>query len=192
VSLCSSLLPLSFPPGVVDVCLIPEVPFKLEKLLEYVGEVLDKKGNAVVCVAEGAGQVRVRGASGVASVRRTRASKRFPYSSKRRQSVCNIRRTTLPSVLSMSECICWWCAAPSRLPNTNQTQDILAKGNTAKDASGNAILADVGLWMRDEFKKYFKVRQTVAGRQACGWVGGRAGRQEPGRQAGRHTYRMAG
>lgn len=49
-------------------CLIPEVPFKLEKLLEYVGEVLDKKGNAVVCVAEGAGQVRgaerLRGAEG--------------------------------------------------------------------------------------------------------------------------------
>lgn len=38
-------------------CLIPEVPFSLEKLQEYVGEVLDKKGNAVVCVAEGAGQV---------------------------------------------------------------------------------------------------------------------------------------
>jgi 6-phosphofructokinase 1 len=50
---------------VVDVCLIPEVPFSLEKLLSYLGEVLDKKGNAVVCVAEGAGQVRgVRGGSG--------------------------------------------------------------------------------------------------------------------------------
>ncbi len=35
-------------------------------------------------------------------------------------------------------------------------QDILAQGSTAKDASGNAILADVGLWLRDEFKKYFK------------------------------------
>jgi 6-phosphofructokinase 1 len=43
---------------VVDVCLIPEVRFSLEKLLAYLGEVLDKKGNAVVCVAEGAGQVR--------------------------------------------------------------------------------------------------------------------------------------
>lgn len=39
-------------------CLIPEVTFSLDKLLEYVGEVLEKKGNAVVCVAEGAGQVR--------------------------------------------------------------------------------------------------------------------------------------
>jgi hypothetical protein len=44
--------------GVVDVCLIPEVSFSLEKLLAYLGEVLNKKGNAVVCVAEGAGQVR--------------------------------------------------------------------------------------------------------------------------------------
>lgn len=39
-------------------CLIPEVPFSLDKLCAYVGEVLEKKGNAVVCVAEGAGQVR--------------------------------------------------------------------------------------------------------------------------------------
>lgn len=37
-------------------------------------------------------------------------------------------------------------------------QDILAAGSHATDASGNAILADVGLWMRDECKKHFKVR----------------------------------
>jgi hypothetical protein len=36
-------------------------------------------------------------------------------------------------------------------------QDILAAGSTATDASGNAILADVGTWLRDEFKKHFKV-----------------------------------
>lgn len=35
-------------------------------------------------------------------------------------------------------------------------QDLLAAGSTATDASGNAILADVGPWLRDEFKKYFK------------------------------------
>lgn len=40
----------------------------------------------------------------------------------------------------------------------DDVQDILAQGSTARDASGNAILADVGLWLRDEFKKYFKVR----------------------------------
>jgi 6-phosphofructokinase len=42
---------------VVDVCLIPEVSFNLDKLKAYVKEVLDRKGHAVVCVAEGAGQV---------------------------------------------------------------------------------------------------------------------------------------
>lgn len=36
-------------------------------------------------------------------------------------------------------------------------QDLLAAGTTATDASGNAILADVGPWLRDEFKKFFKV-----------------------------------
>jgi 6-phosphofructokinase 1 len=40
-------------------------------------------------------------------------------------------------------------------------QDILAAGSTATDASGNAILADVGTWLRDEFKKHFKVRYSL-------------------------------
>lgn len=46
--------------GVVDVCLIPEVPFALHGdfgLLAYVEKVLSAKGNAVICVAEGAAQV---------------------------------------------------------------------------------------------------------------------------------------
>lgn len=42
--------------GVVDVCLIPEVPFKMEKLVDYVRKIVDTKGHCVVCVAEGAGQ----------------------------------------------------------------------------------------------------------------------------------------
>jgi len=45
--------------GVVDACLIPEVPFKLhgEKgLLKYLEGVVKAKGHCVVCVAEGAGQ----------------------------------------------------------------------------------------------------------------------------------------
>ena len=49
------------PSGAVDVCLIPEVTFKLEKLYQYVEQVLDRQGYAVVCVAEGAGQVGVQG-----------------------------------------------------------------------------------------------------------------------------------
>ena len=44
--------------GVVDVVLIPEVPFELDLLLEYVGKTLDNKGHVVLCVAEGAGQAR--------------------------------------------------------------------------------------------------------------------------------------
>jgi 6-phosphofructokinase 1 len=44
--------------GVVDVCLIPEVHFSLDKLKACVASVLEKKGHCVVCVAEGAGQVR--------------------------------------------------------------------------------------------------------------------------------------
>jgi len=45
--------------GVVDACLIPEVPFKLDGpkgLFGHVRRVLDAKGYCVVCVAEGAGQ----------------------------------------------------------------------------------------------------------------------------------------
>lgn len=49
--------------GVVDVCLIPEVPFSLDGemgLYAYVRTLLDRKGHAVICVAEGAGQVGPR------------------------------------------------------------------------------------------------------------------------------------
>ena len=43
--------------GVVDVCLIPEVAFALDKLTAHVKSILKEKGHCVVCVAEGAGQV---------------------------------------------------------------------------------------------------------------------------------------
>jgi 6-phosphofructokinase 1 len=45
--------------GVVDACLIPEVPFRLsgpKGLFGHIRRVLDAKGYCVVCVAEGAGQ----------------------------------------------------------------------------------------------------------------------------------------
>ena len=42
--------------GVVDICLIPEVPFTIPKLCAAVEAVLDRQGHCVVCVAEGAGQ----------------------------------------------------------------------------------------------------------------------------------------
>lgn len=45
--------------GMVDICLIPEVPFKLHGeggMLSYLEKVLAERGNALICVAEGAGQ----------------------------------------------------------------------------------------------------------------------------------------
>lgn len=42
--------------GVVDVCLIPEVPFKLDKLCKFVAKIVKAKGHCVVCIAEGCGQ----------------------------------------------------------------------------------------------------------------------------------------
>lgn len=45
--------------GVVDAVVVPEVPFELggaDGLLAYLGQVLDDRGHAVVCVAEGAYQ----------------------------------------------------------------------------------------------------------------------------------------
>ena len=45
----------------VDACLIPEVPFVLhgEKgLIKYIEGVLQARGHAVICIAEGAGQAR--------------------------------------------------------------------------------------------------------------------------------------
>jgi 6-phosphofructokinase 1 len=42
--------------GVVDVCLIPEVPFALPRLLAHVRSLLAAKDHCVICCAEGAGQ----------------------------------------------------------------------------------------------------------------------------------------
>eukprot|EP00873_Tetraselmis_striata_P010409 jgi/Tetstr1/430673/TSEL_020466.t1 len=42
--------------GVVDLCLIPETKFSMDKVAAHVQSIIDKKGHAVICVAEGAGQ----------------------------------------------------------------------------------------------------------------------------------------
>lgn len=50
--------------GQIDICLIPEVPFELQGshgVLNHLKYLLETKGSAVICVAEGAGQVRVKG-----------------------------------------------------------------------------------------------------------------------------------
>lgn len=47
--------------GQIDICLIPEAPFKLEGpngVLVHLEYLLKTKGNAVICVAEGAGQIK--------------------------------------------------------------------------------------------------------------------------------------
>ena len=44
--------------GVVDICLIPEITFTMTKLTKHIEVILERKGHCVVCVAEGAGQVR--------------------------------------------------------------------------------------------------------------------------------------
>ncbi|XP_019182840.1 PREDICTED: ATP-dependent 6-phosphofructokinase 5, chloroplastic [Ipomoea nil] len=78
--------------GQIDICLIPEVPFNLHGphgVLRHLKYLLETKGSAVLCVAEGAGQ--------------------------------------------------------SFLQKTNAT-----------DASGNAVLGDIGVHIQQEVKKYFK------------------------------------
>jgi 6-phosphofructokinase 1 len=44
--------------GVVDCCLIPEIHFDVEVLAAHIENVISKKGHCVICIAEGAGQVR--------------------------------------------------------------------------------------------------------------------------------------
>lgn len=50
--------------GLVDVCLIPEVRFKLDGdngLVQHLERLLELKGHAMICVAEGAAQVGFKG-----------------------------------------------------------------------------------------------------------------------------------
>ncbi|KAI8112957.1 hypothetical protein M9434_004276 [Picochlorum sp. BPE23] len=42
--------------GVVDICLIPEVEYRLDSVLMYLESILERKGHAVICIAEGAGE----------------------------------------------------------------------------------------------------------------------------------------
>ena len=57
--------------GVVDVCLIPEVPFELDSLLDHVAKIVDKRGHVVICTAEGAGQARYAQSAAPSAVRCT-------------------------------------------------------------------------------------------------------------------------
>ncbi|KAL4540856.1 hypothetical protein Ndes2526B_g05416 [Nannochloris sp. 'desiccata'] len=42
--------------GLVDICLIPEVPFRIDAVVAYLETILERKGHAVICIAEGAAQ----------------------------------------------------------------------------------------------------------------------------------------
>lgn len=77
--------------GVVDICLIPEIGFTEDKLMGCIQQIIDRRGHAVVCVAEGAGQA------------------------------------------------------------------LLATKSQATDASGNPILEDIGIFLRDRIKALIKV-----------------------------------
>merc|ERR1712054_87640 len=44
----------------VDICLLPEMEISLEKVLKYAETVMDKKGYAVVLVAEGCGDTLIK------------------------------------------------------------------------------------------------------------------------------------
>jgi 6-phosphofructokinase len=77
--------------GVVDICLIPEIEFAEDKLMGCIQQIIDRRGHAVVCVAEGAGQA------------------------------------------------------------------LLATKSHATDASGNPILEDIGIFLRDRIKALIKV-----------------------------------
>ncbi len=84
----------------VNFLLIPEVPFNLDGengFFKHLDERLSKRGHAVICVAEGAGQ------------------------------------------------------------------DLLVndKDGQARDASGNVVLADIGMYLRDKIKEYFKKREKT-------------------------------
>ncbi|GAB2232124.1 hypothetical protein Drorol1_Dr00011147 [Drosera rotundifolia] len=84
--------------GQVDICLIPEVPFRLHGpngVLSHLKFLLDTKGAAVICVAEGAGQ------------------------------------------------------------------NLIEKTN-ARDASGNTVFGDIGVYIQQEIKKHFKELCTPA------------------------------
>ena len=134
----------------MDACLIPEVPFTLggpSGLLAYLDGVLEAQGHTVVCVAEGAGQVR--GAGGWVPC----AAEDDAWHPRRLHvAVCPGRR----------------CAARhlSRAASHPWEQELMeaeaarAAGlehapATGTDASGNPILRDVGPWLKGKFKGHF-------------------------------------
>lgn len=128
----------------MDVCLIPEVPFVLHGqngLCAYLEKVLESRGHAVVCLAEGAGQVQH-----ITSPRGCVLRYAFIAT-----SLCSIAED-LQNAQSAGIFPC----LEGNIESVEMLQDILAKGELGTDASGNPILQDVGVWMKGELKSHFK------------------------------------
>ncbi|KAJ9512526.1 hypothetical protein QJQ45_018973, partial [Haematococcus lacustris] len=138
-------LQASMASGVVDACLIPEVPFKLggpTGLLAYLESVIKYKGHCVVCVAEGAGQVGwARGQAGLDWVEQGARPE------------ATAEQTATLSVQGGGG------AGSGALACAGVGWDLLEDGGSlGTDASGNPILRDIGSFLKSEFKKeeYFK------------------------------------
>ncbi len=139
-------------------CLIPEVPFRLTGetgVFAYLEKVLSDKGHAVMCVAEGAGQVRGAVCAGRAGRAGSDAGGSRAVSRGMAAGIHDGRAVLLSQ---------YWLVAVLDAHSTSHSssplfvQDILAAGdgNLKTDASGNPILEDVGPWLKSEMKKYFK------------------------------------
>lgn len=143
-------------------CLIPEVPFKLSGetgMLAYLEKVLNDKGHAVVCVAEGAGQVRdTRLLKPCQSVVATTSmeSEGSGRTACGCAAECANGAAVQPGGLGCPFQAAWPLTRFAIVLHCS-LQDILgAEEDRRTDASGNPILKDVGPWLKSEIKKYFK------------------------------------
>jgi hypothetical protein len=137
----------------------------MEPLLAYIKECFKKKGHAVVCLAEGAGQVGVCscvcgcvwGREGAGQV-----------GNRMHAHAHSLHMHIVPSPYAYD-------TLPHYLPSPAlHTQDLVAAngGADGRDASGNPILKDIGLWLKAEINKAFKAsgkRGVGVYRWQCGW-----------------------
>lgn len=117
-------------------------------MFAYLEKVLSDKGHAVMCVAEGAGQVR----NGYGRAGRVRAGAGWPL----RLGSLFMKVVACPAICPLKVPNPTGSSTPH--PSLASMQDILAAGDGSlkTDASGNPILEDVGPWLKSEMKKYFK------------------------------------
>lgn len=130
--------------GEVDLCLIPEVPFVMDGpngVLAHVEYLLEAKGHAIVCLAEGAGQeyvTTVRGSGGC------RAEGGEPLAPAERPLVPLARRCARAEAGAGD-------SESFRCDPTDGGLFLLpaspsVRGQDGLDPSGNPILGDIGPW----------------------------------------------